>query len=197
MLDLLTIKSRPALSPLPAFPRGNRASSTVFYQLLPFVAITRFWGVCFRSQRLRLARLMGEFSELPDQAETGALLLEALRVRRRTDGTGRQTDGAQRLVKRSFRRAARSEIHCRLAEDRCGDRQRGRSRHQIPHRMEEDALHLLPVGSPDAFDRDAAVAVRAALNGQIVRMAQGSANSNGRRHIRSHRQSRCTGHRRI
>ena len=29
---------------------------------------------------------MGEFSELPDQAETGALFLEALRVRRQTDG---------------------------------------------------------------------------------------------------------------
>ena len=42
---------------------GSRASSTVFSQLLPFVAITRFWGVCFRSQRLRLARLMGEFSD--------------------------------------------------------------------------------------------------------------------------------------
>ena len=35
----------------------------VFSQLFPFVAITRFWGVCFRSQRLRLARLMGEFSD--------------------------------------------------------------------------------------------------------------------------------------
>ena len=39
------------------------ASSTVFSQLLPFVALTRFWGVCFRSQRLRLARLRGEFSD--------------------------------------------------------------------------------------------------------------------------------------
>ena len=29
---------------------------------------------------------MGEFFELPDQAETGALLLEALRVRGQTDG---------------------------------------------------------------------------------------------------------------
>ena len=35
----------------------------VFSQLLPFVAITWFGGVCFRSQRLRLARLMGEFSD--------------------------------------------------------------------------------------------------------------------------------------
>ena len=35
----------------------------VFSQLFPFVALTRFWGVCFRSQRLRLARLMGEFSD--------------------------------------------------------------------------------------------------------------------------------------
>ena len=33
----------------------------VFSQFLSFVAFTRFWGVCFRSQRLRLARLMGEF----------------------------------------------------------------------------------------------------------------------------------------
>ena len=29
---------------------------------------------------------MGKFSELPDQAGTGELLLEALRVRRQTDG---------------------------------------------------------------------------------------------------------------
>ena len=43
--------------------RGRLASSTVFSQLFPFVALTRFWGVCFRSQRLRLARLMGEFSD--------------------------------------------------------------------------------------------------------------------------------------
>ena len=42
---------------------GMQASSTVFSQFLPFVALTRFWGVCFRSQRLRLARLMGEFSD--------------------------------------------------------------------------------------------------------------------------------------
>ena len=34
-----------------------------FSQILPFVALTRFWGVCFRSQRPRLARLMGEFSD--------------------------------------------------------------------------------------------------------------------------------------
>ena len=39
------------------------ASSMVFSQLLPFVTFTRFWGVCFRSQRLRLARLRGEFSD--------------------------------------------------------------------------------------------------------------------------------------
>ena len=58
----------------------------VFHQFLPFVALTRLLGSCFRLQRLRLARLMGEFSELPDQAETGALFLEALRVRRQTDG---------------------------------------------------------------------------------------------------------------
>ena len=43
--------------------RIRQASSTVFSQLLPFVALARFWGVCFRSQRLRLARLMGEFSD--------------------------------------------------------------------------------------------------------------------------------------
>ena len=35
----------------------------VFSQLFPFVALTRFWVVCFRSKRLRLARLMGEFSD--------------------------------------------------------------------------------------------------------------------------------------
>ena len=46
----------------------------------------RLVGICFRLQRLRLACLMGKFSELPDQAETGELLLEALRVRRQTDG---------------------------------------------------------------------------------------------------------------
>ena len=58
----------------------------VFHQFLPFVALIRLLGSCFRLQRLRLARLMGEFFELPDQAETGALLLEALRVRGQTDG---------------------------------------------------------------------------------------------------------------
>ena len=58
----------------------------VFHQFLPFVALTRLLGSCFRLQRLRLARLMGEFFELPDQAETGALLLEVLRVRGQTDG---------------------------------------------------------------------------------------------------------------
>ena len=42
---------------------GSRSSPTVFYQFFPFVAITRFCGVFFRSQRLRLARLMGEFSD--------------------------------------------------------------------------------------------------------------------------------------
>ncbi len=40
-----------------------QVSSTVFSQFLPFVALTRFWGVCFRSQRLRLARLRGEFTD--------------------------------------------------------------------------------------------------------------------------------------
>ena len=43
--------------------QGRLAASTVFSQLLPFVALTRFWGVCFRSQRLRLARLRGVFSD--------------------------------------------------------------------------------------------------------------------------------------
>ena len=43
--------------------RSKWASYTVFSQLLSFVALTRFWGVCFRSQRLRLARLMDEFSD--------------------------------------------------------------------------------------------------------------------------------------
>ena len=42
---------------------SRQASYTVFSQLFPLVALTRFWGVCFRSQRLRLARLMGEFSD--------------------------------------------------------------------------------------------------------------------------------------
>ena len=46
----------------------------VFHQFIPFVALTRLLGICFRLQRLRLARLTGE------------LLLEALRVRRQTDG---------------------------------------------------------------------------------------------------------------
>ena len=42
---------------------SKQASSTVFSQLLPLIVITRFWGVCFRSQRLRLARLLGEFPD--------------------------------------------------------------------------------------------------------------------------------------
>ena len=42
---------------------SRQPSSTVFSQRLPFIALTRFWGVCFRSQRLRLARLMGEFPD--------------------------------------------------------------------------------------------------------------------------------------
>ena len=40
---------------------GRMASSTVFSQLFPLVALTQLRGVCFRSQRLRPARLMGEF----------------------------------------------------------------------------------------------------------------------------------------
>ena len=39
------------------------ASSTVFTQLLPLVSLAQLRGVCFRSQRLRLALLMGEFSD--------------------------------------------------------------------------------------------------------------------------------------
>ena len=40
---------------------GKWASSMVFSQLFPLVALTQLRGVCFRSQRLRPARLMGEF----------------------------------------------------------------------------------------------------------------------------------------
>ena len=42
---------------------GMLATYTGFSQILPLVALTQFWGVCFRSQRLHLARLMGEFSD--------------------------------------------------------------------------------------------------------------------------------------
>ena len=42
---------------------SSRVSFTVFSQLFPLIALTRFWGVCFRSQRLRLTRLMGVFSD--------------------------------------------------------------------------------------------------------------------------------------
>ena len=56
--------ARPAgIEPATPCLEGRLAASTVFSQLFPFVAITRFWGVCFRSQRLRLARLRGEFSD--------------------------------------------------------------------------------------------------------------------------------------
>ena len=51
------------LEPATSCVTGRLAASTVFSQPLLFVALTRFWGVCFRSQRLRLARLMGEFSD--------------------------------------------------------------------------------------------------------------------------------------
>ena len=44
-------------------PESKQTFSMGFYQLLPFVAITWFWGVCFRSQRQLLARLMREFSD--------------------------------------------------------------------------------------------------------------------------------------
>ena len=43
--------------------RSSQASSTVFSQFLPFVSLTLFLGFCFRSQRLRLARLRGEFPD--------------------------------------------------------------------------------------------------------------------------------------
>ena len=56
--------ARPAgIEPATPCLEVKQASSTVFSQLLPFIALTRFWGVCFRSQRLRLVRLMGEFSD--------------------------------------------------------------------------------------------------------------------------------------
>ena len=51
------------LEPATSCVTGRLAASTVFSQLLPFIALTRFWGVCFRSQRLRLARLRGKFSD--------------------------------------------------------------------------------------------------------------------------------------
>ena len=55
--------SRAGLEPATLCLKGRLAASTVFSQLFPFVAITRFWGVCFRSQRLRLTRLISEFSD--------------------------------------------------------------------------------------------------------------------------------------
>ena len=67
-------------------PKRFMQQRVFFHQFLPFVALTRLVGICFRLQRLRLACLTGKFSELPGQAETGELLLEALRVRRQTDG---------------------------------------------------------------------------------------------------------------
>ena len=59
------LRSKPCKSKKATFScsLGSRASSTVFSQLLPFFTITRFWGVCFRSQRLRLAHLRGEFPD--------------------------------------------------------------------------------------------------------------------------------------
>ena len=64
MPELLNCMARPAgIEPATLCLEVKQASSTVFSQLLPFVALTRFWGVCFRSQRLRLARLQGEFSD--------------------------------------------------------------------------------------------------------------------------------------
>ena len=55
--------SHPARVWTTALCRSRQASSTVFTQLLPFVSLTRFLGFCFRSQRLRLARLLGEFPD--------------------------------------------------------------------------------------------------------------------------------------
>ena len=56
--------ARPAgLEPATLCLEVRLASSTVFHQLLPLVALTQLQGVCFRSQRLRLALLMGEFSD--------------------------------------------------------------------------------------------------------------------------------------
>ena len=56
--------ARPAgLEPATLCLEVRLASSTVFHQLLPLVALTQLQGVCFRSQRPRLALLMGEFSD--------------------------------------------------------------------------------------------------------------------------------------
>ena len=57
------------------------ATYTGFSQILPLVALTRFRGVCFRSQRLRLARLRGEFSDgfLTVVATTGMLVVRPAR----------------------------------------------------------------------------------------------------------------------
>ena len=57
------VVSRAGLEPATLCLKGRLAASTVFSQLFPFVAITRLWGVCFRSQRLRLTRLISEFSD--------------------------------------------------------------------------------------------------------------------------------------
>ena len=55
------------------------ASSTVFTQLLPLVSLAQLRGVCFRSQRLRLARLMGEFSDSFFTVVAATVMLYGLR----------------------------------------------------------------------------------------------------------------------
>ena len=72
-------------------------ASTVFSQFFPFVAITRFWGVCFRSQRLRLARLMGEFSDGFLTVVTATVILYGLRwMERRLSSVLRGCGGRSR-----------------------------------------------------------------------------------------------------
>ena len=60
---LKTLAGTTGLEPATSCVTGMLATYTGFSQILPLVALTRFRGVCFRSQRLRLARLRGEFSD--------------------------------------------------------------------------------------------------------------------------------------
>ena len=62
-LEGLKWSGREDLNLRPPAPEAGWRLPRFSPKLLLFVAITRFWGVCFRSQRLRLARLMGEFSD--------------------------------------------------------------------------------------------------------------------------------------
>ena len=56
--------ARPAgLEPATLCLEVRLASSTVFSQLLPLIALTQLQGVCFRSQRLQPTLLMGEFPD--------------------------------------------------------------------------------------------------------------------------------------